>query len=95
MTKHPLAIAWHEWKKRSPESFLAATLRTTKAPNVRLKTRLHAAFNAGAAAQRQIYVTALASADVCVETGSSSQAREHDASDVREGLKVDASTGLM
>ena len=76
MKKHPLAIAWDKWKKRSPESFPAATLGKKKfaldgKPDSYLENRLRAAFSAGAAAQRQIYLKALASADVVVEAGYS------------------------
>lgn len=70
MKKHPLAIAWDEWKAANPKSFAAKTLGT-KAPDVYLENRIAAAFSAGAVAQRQIYLKALASADVLVETGHS------------------------
>jgi len=70
MKKHPLEIAWDEWRASNPKSFAANTLGT-KEPDKYLGSRLAAAFNAGASAQRQIYLKALASADVLVETGHS------------------------
>ncbi len=70
MKKHPLAIAWDEWAESNPDSFVAGTLGT-KAPNVYLKNRIHAAFNAGTAAQRHISLKALRTAEVHIETGCS------------------------
>ena len=68
--KHPLAIAWNEWKKRSPECFESATLDVRENPDSYLENRLSSAFNAGAAAQRQNYLRALAAVNSLVETGT-------------------------
>ena len=67
--KHPLAIAWNQWAKSNPESLIASTLGV-KEPDMYLQNRLAGAFNAGAEAQRQNYLRALASVDSSIETGT-------------------------
>ncbi len=63
MKKHLIVIAWYEWKKRSPESFVSATLSqdVRKKADSNLENRLRHAFSAGAEA---------AIARLSVETGS-------------------------